>query len=97
MSRGELDPDIAAMLRETPAHAPYAEMGAAAARETFRSSVVASRPAGWAPEPVAEVHDLLIPGPQTAIPVRLYHPEPGTRLPVVVYFHGGGWATGSLD
>lgn len=97
MSVAGLDPDIAAMLREAPAHAPYAEIGAPAARETFRSSVLASRPPGWVPEPVAEVRDVLIPGPRTPITVRLYHPEPGTRLPVVVYFHGGGWTIGDLD
>jgi len=32
--------------------------------------------------------------------VRLYTPRrlpAGTRLPIVVYFHGGGWAAGDLD
>ncbi|WP_293800064.1 alpha/beta hydrolase [uncultured Bosea sp.] len=28
---------------------------------------------------------------------RLYHPKPGTALPVMVYVHGGGWTFGSVD
>lgn len=28
---------------------------------------------------------------------RLYHPKPGTALPVIVYVHGGGWTFGSVD
>ncbi|MGN6097821.1 MAG: alpha/beta hydrolase [Bosea sp. (in: a-proteobacteria)] len=28
---------------------------------------------------------------------RLYHPKPGTTLPVIVYVHGGGWTFGSVD
>jgi acetyl esterase len=30
-------------------------------------------------------------------PIRIYCPEPGQQLPVLVYFFGGGWALGSLD
>jgi acetyl esterase len=30
------------------------------------------------------------------VPVRLYHPDPGTPLPGLVYFHGGGFYTGSV-
>lgn len=46
---------------------------------------------------IAEVRDLRIPGTQAAIPARLYHPAPDLRLPLVVYFHGGGWTWGTLD
>src|SRR5262245_18604443 len=31
-----------------------------------------------------------------AVPVRLYHPSPGTPLPALVFFHGGGFYTGSV-
>jgi acetyl esterase len=30
-------------------------------------------------------------------PIRIYNPEPGRELPVLVYFFGGGWTLGSLD
>lgn len=48
------------------------------------------------PEVVAE--DRRIPGPAGEIGVRIYRPPAaGDRPPVVVYFHGGGFAVGDLD
>ena len=45
--------------------------------------------------------DFTIPGPAGAIQARLYGPETDgptdKRLPVVVYFHGGGWVFADLD
>jgi acetyl esterase len=49
------------------------------------------------PEDVGEVRDILVPGPAGALPVRLYHPAPGEKLPLVVYFHGGGWVIGDPE
>jgi acetyl esterase len=40
---------------------------------------------------VDQVVDLANPGPAGDIPIRLSRRGPGTR-PVVVRFHGGGWA-----
>ena len=51
-------------------------------------------------EEVAEVRRLEAPGPAGPIPIRLYRPrgaEPGAPLPLVAYFHGGGWTIGTLD
>src|SRR5262245_48124970 len=54
------------------------------------------------PEPphVAAMHDLEAPGPAGAIRLRSYRPL-GTPddavLPVLVYFHGGGWVIGDLE
>ena len=51
-------------------------------------------------EPVAEVRDLEIDAPGGPIPVRVYRPEtpsPPDPLPVVAYFHGGGWMLGSIE
>lgn len=38
-------------------------------------------------------------GPRGAVPARLYRPAnaAGHALPLVVFFHGGGWALGDLD
>jgi len=46
---------------------------------------------------IAQVRDLAIPSAACEIPARLYHPDPGSTLPLVVAFHGGGWMLGHLD
>lgn len=51
-------------------------------------------------EPVERIEERHVPGPAGTIPVRLYWPTgapPAAPLPVVVYFHGGGWVLGSVD
>ncbi len=50
------------------------------------------------PTKVGKVEERSIPGPGGPIPLRLYWPpRGGVRLPVIVYFHGGGHVIGSLD
>jgi acetyl esterase len=51
--------------------------------------------------PVADVRDLWVPARNHQVPVRVYTPEDrglarGGRLPVLVYYHGGGWSLGSV-
>ncbi|USG60767.1 alpha/beta hydrolase [Sneathiella marina] len=47
---------------------------------------------------IGETFDLNIPGPLGDIPIRIYHPV-GMKesLPVLVYYHGGGWVVGNID
>lgn len=50
--------------------------------------------------PVGSVDNRTIPGPDgDALPIRLYRPvaAPAVRLPVMVFFHGGGWVIGDLE
>jgi len=47
--------------------------------------------------PVAQVVDRTIPGPDGEIPIRVYRPEGEHPFPTVVYFHGGGFVSGSLE
>jgi acetyl esterase len=47
--------------------------------------------------PVHEVNDRTIPGPDGDIPVRVFRPSAETGLPLLLWFHGGGWVTGNLD
>lgn len=49
------------------------------------------------PVEVASVLNRTVPGPAGEIPVRVYTPAGETPLPVVVYFHGGGWVIGDLE
>jgi len=53
---------------------------------------------GGGPE-MALVRDLTFEGPACEVPVRVYRPETedDRRLPVLVYYHGGGWVLGTLD
>ena len=48
---------------------------------------------------VDTVRELSADGPHGPIPLRLYRPLPASAgaLPVLVYFHGGGWVIGDLD
>ena len=67
------------------------------ARAGYRDRSAATQPP---PPEVAEVRRLEAPGPNGAIPLRLYRPlGAGTAgtLPVLVFFHGGGWVIGDLD
>lgn len=86
----ELDPEAAAFLERLRATgAPLPHQGTV---QQARDAHVASAAALAGPgEPVAEVRDARV----SDVPVRIYAPE-GARG-VVVYAHGGGWATGTLE
>ncbi|MFC4637665.1 alpha/beta hydrolase [Deinococcus hohokamensis] len=53
---------------------------------------------GW-PRRGVRQEDRTIPGRAGAIPIRIYTPERPSRAPrpLVLAFHGGGWAQGTLD
>ncbi|MBE0623088.1 MAG: alpha/beta hydrolase [Burkholderiales bacterium] len=76
---------------------PFYTVSAVEARRLYKETRGALAP----PVPdVGEVRDLAAPGPAGAIPLRLYRglgTEAGAPLPVLVYFHGGGWTIGDLD
>jgi acetyl esterase/lipase len=42
------------------------------------------------------VHDDRVQGPHGPVPLRVYHPDPGAPLPVLVYCHGGGHMAGGI-
>jgi acetyl esterase len=45
-------------------------------------------------ETLAHIHDELVDG---IVPVRVYTPHGQGPFPILVYLHGGGWVTGSLE
>jgi acetyl esterase len=52
------------------------------------------------PPAVAKIEDQEIPGPAGSILIRRYVPlgaETGKLLPMLIYFHGGGYVMGNLD
>jgi acetyl esterase len=77
---------------------PIAELDPAAARE--QSEAMARLRAGDSAGDGVEARNRRIEVAGGELPIRLYRPpgaEPGTRLPALVYFHGGGHVIGSLD
>jgi acetyl esterase len=46
---------------------------------------------------LARIENRAIPGPAGEIPVRLFADAVGKALPLLVYYHGGGWVVGNLD
>jgi acetyl esterase len=49
------------------------------------------------PEPVFNVENIKIPGPAFDLPLRIYFPEAKKDLPILVFFHGGGWTVNNLE
>src|SRR5690606_17778640 len=47
-------------------------------------------------EPIHAIEHISIPGPGCSLTVRIYRPGPGT-MPVLMFFHGGGWILGDLN
>ena len=65
--------------------------------EECRQRILQLTQAGESGEDVAEVRDLTLSTPDGPIAARIYIPQRDTPLPVVVYFHGGGWVIGSIE
>lgn len=47
--------------------------------------------------PVQKIQNTTFPGPEGPVPIRIYTPDQGNGLPVIIYYHGGGWVIGSID
>lgn len=79
---------------------PFHTLAVGQAREAFRRLQAYGRPPAPA---VAMAHDLVIPRFEPGggeLPARCYRPQgvaARARLPLVLYFHGGGWTVGDID
>ncbi len=55
-------------------------------------------PGMFAPgDTVAAIENSTIPTAYGDLPIRIYRPQAAGALPVLIYFHGGGFVTGTLD
>lgn len=93
-----LHPQARALLRliEERGVPPTHLLTPAEARTAYRERRFFTQPA---PPDVGEVRDLQAAGPAGPIPLRSYRPlgSDDAPLPVLVYYHGGGWVIGDLD
>jgi acetyl esterase len=88
-----VDPRVQAFL-ESPlaAHAPHEQLGPTGLR-----ALVAQYPAPVLAPPIHAVTDLTVPGAAGTLRVRLYRPSAARDLPLIVYFHGGGFVICTLE
>jgi acetyl esterase len=85
--------DLLSSLGAPPMHA----LQPTQARVAYKKARAVAQPE---PPQVARVEALQATGPAGAIPLRSYRPmgsAEGESLPVLVFFHGGGWTIGDLD
>lgn len=84
---------MAAMSANIPTRSLSPKEEQAAARQGYRDIISLA----GKPEKVFKVENRQIPGPVGDIPVRIYTPNEGSNLPILVFFHGGGFTVGDLD
>jgi acetyl esterase/lipase len=89
-----IDPQAQALLDQFAALGgqPLSSMSVPDARRAMET--LASMRA--APPPIQSAVDRHIAGPAGEIPLRIYRPSAPAPLPLLVYFHGGGWVLGGI-
>ena len=92
-----MDPQVKALF-ETMTARPAGPKLSSLPPAVARAAVEAGGPAlnEGTPE-IGSVVDRMIPGPGGEIPVKIFTPKGPGPFPLVVYFHGGGWAIMSPD
>ena len=93
----KLDPDVQRLI-DTVVNADFTPINLLSPEEARRQYRNDEFETLIKPVPVGGVENFTIDGPGGALPMRLYRPSQGDgTLPVVVYFHGGGFVIGGLE
>jgi len=93
-SHQELSPGTAQLIKKfTSTFKNFVNLTLDEKRSTLDNIYMTDKPK----TPVDTVDDKEISWNGLSIPIRIYHMNLTNRLPVVLYFHGGGWVLGSLD
>ncbi|MFP9193525.1 alpha/beta hydrolase [Natronosalvus vescus] len=92
--QGPLDPVVTTLLEEHPYRTlpPWHALSVDAARR-LEDDVFGGDPTISLPS----VTDTAFPGTCGSVPVRLYRGRDETSLPILLFYHGGGWTLGTLD
>jgi acetyl esterase len=90
-----LDPQALALLQELRASSQpaLANLTPAEGRIVFARFTRRETPV----QPVKRTANFTIPGPAGAINIRVYVPAGVSPLPVILFFHGGGWVVGDIE
>jgi acetyl esterase len=88
-----LHPQVRLMLDAAASETPHYLLPIEEARRLGDAGALES---GGPPEPVATVENLLIDLGQHALPAALYRPSRDAAAGLLIYFHGGGFASGSV-
>jgi acetyl esterase len=95
-----MDPQVEALLQMMQAQAraagqrPLHELSPQEARQQAELAFAAFNQ----PLPTSvSVSDLTLPGPAGLLRAKLFRPQGEGTLPLLVYFHGGGWVIGSPE
>ncbi|WP_374574332.1 alpha/beta hydrolase [Acinetobacter sp.] len=92
----ELDPLIKCMMAAQLKQSKTGFIGADVprARKAFALQMQALK---VKPAPLRQVEDLRLPLQSGTVFARHYHPAPNKKLPMIVFYHGGGFVLGNLD
>ncbi|MEY8001801.1 alpha/beta hydrolase [Clostridium sp. Mt-5] len=95
-SYGKLDTKVAVMLKINKYLNPNSIKGKPIKeiRQILNNDAVK-----WSAKPIpfSNIKDVSIDTSSTKIPIRIYTPQGGSKLPIIVYSHGGFWVGGNLD
>lgn len=101
---GELNSEMSKVIKELEKKGgkPIAELSAVEARQQPTpadavKSMMSATDKKEADEGFAKIEDRQIAGAQGQIPARIYTPTGKTPLPIIVFYHGGGWVIGNKD
>ena len=86
-----LAPEIESLLRTVNSQPQMHQLPIAQLRQT-RARIGAT-----GDQPVGSAVDRVVPGPGGPLPLRIYSPDSSGPLPLVLFFHGGGFVFGSID
>ena len=90
-----LDPQTAAFLKQAAdaGAPPIGSLSVVETREMLKTLFIPPGP----PEPVKKVEDRVIEANGTRLAIRIYTPEASRALPILIFYHGGGWVIGNIE